>query len=443
MACILDPMKMQFKTVFRIYIVILLVVLFWSIWASAQSTNTGTNVVAVTQPIPGKLSEKLLNLENRLEEHDIIFHLDEIAVLRDHMLFDQPLWKYAASLIFIFLAFCISKLLDYIINAWLKRWASKTETKLDDLLLGLLHGPVKIITFVIFLHIGLTVFQWPAPAQSFLHKGFIVVVAFSLTYVLLKITDLMVGLWRERTTTGTDRAFDEQLFPVIRKSLRLFIVVVAALVTSDNLGINITSVLASLSIGGLALGLAAQDTLGNLFGAVAVFVDKPFRIGDRIRIDVVDGTVESIGMRSTRVRSLEGHHITIPNKMMGNAVITNVTSAPSIKTEMNFGLVCDTPAPKVKRAVQLLEEIYRQHPMTGDLIVSFNKFGESSLNVMVVHWWKGTDGKAHLAGMQELNLAIKERFDAEGINLAFPTRTLHVKREGELPANPAPGATAG
>ena len=116
------------------------------------------------------------------------------------------------------------------------------------------------------------------------------------------------------------------MFPIIRKSLKVFIIVVAALVTLDNLGVNITAAIASLSIGGLAVGLAAQDTLANLFGAVAIFLDKPFKVGDRIQVDNVDGPVESIGLRSTRVRNLDGHLVTIPNKTMGNATITNVAA---------------------------------------------------------------------------------------------------------------------
>src|SRR6185295_7219143 len=116
-----------------------------------------------------------------------------------------------------------------------------------------------------------------------------------------------------RTGENRDKTFDEQLFPIIRKSLKLFVIVVATLVTLDNIGVNITAAIASLSIGGLAVGLAAQDTLANLFGAVAVFVDKPFRIGDAIKLESVTGNVEAIGMRSTRVRNLEGHLVSIPN----------------------------------------------------------------------------------------------------------------------------------
>jgi len=361
----------------------------------------------------------------------LTFGLDRVPVLEEIKFFRIPLWQYCASLIYIFLAFYISKFLDFLTRVWLKRWAEKTSTKFDDLLLDLLNGPTKIIAFIIFLRIGLEVFSWPHVVRNFLGKAFTIIVALSLTYTVLKFIDLVLGYWKERNRVEADRAFDEQLFPIIRKSLKVFIVVVAALVTLDNIGVNITAAIASLSIGGLAVGLAAQDTLANLFGAVAVFVDKPFKIGDFIQVDAFKGNVESIGLRSTRIRSPDGHLITIPNKTMGNATITNVTLRPNIKTEMNIGLTYDMPAEKVQRAVAILREVYGAHPMTGDLIISFNKFADSSLNIFVIHWWKGLDFKAYLAGMQELNLAIKTRFDAEGISFAFPTQTIYMKQDSK------------
>jgi MscS family membrane protein len=255
-------------------------------------------------------------------------------------------------------------------------------------------------------------------------------VAASLTYMALKFVDLATGFWRQKAATA-DHDFANQLLPILRNTLKVFVVAVAVLLTLQNLGLNVTSLIASLGIGGLAVALAAQDTLANMFGAVAVLTDRPFKVGDRIRLENIDGTVESIGLRSTRVGSLDGHLITVPNKTVGNATIINVTRRPNIKTEMNLGLTFDTPADKVKRAVALLEDIYRRHPKTADLIVSFNQFAASSLNLFVVHWWAGTDQKEYLAGMQELNLQIKERFDAEGLDFAFPTQTVHVKPSRE------------
>jgi MscS family membrane protein len=290
---------------------------------------------------------------------------------------------------------------------------------------------VKVIAFVLFLHIGLRLFAWPEWTAMFISNGLKIVVACSLTYIAIKFVDLMVGLWQQRAEAAQEGVVDHQLFPIIRKSLRIFVLVVAALVTSQNLGMNVTGLLASLSIGGLAVGLAAQDTLSNLFGAVAIFADKPFRVGDRIQLDSVDGTVEAIGLRSTRVRNLDGHLVTIPNKTMANANIVNVSKRPNIKTVMNIGVTYDTPAERVERAIRIIEEIFRAHPKTTDLMVSFNKFESSSLNIQVVHWWGATDFKEYQLGVQQLNLELKRRFDAEGIGFAFPTQTVYLRQDSE------------
>lgn len=482
-------MKLKIESVFRGYLFLMVAGLLWSVWRVMAQTNTGsieivtpaddarfnpgTNITlrAMTRLSPRRV-EFLVNGQNvgvvsngsspytftwtnapagtyklsvkayieggtavesapihvRVYNALLTFGLDRIPILEVYKIFDIPLWQYCASLIYIFLAFYVSKILDFLTRVWLKRWAEKTDTQFDDLLLDLLNGPVKIISFVIFLRIGLEVFSWPAMVHTFLTKGFTVIVAVSLTYTVLKFIDLVLGYWKQRAGDSRDKAFDEQLFPIVRKSLKMFAIVVAVLVTLDNIGVNITAAIASLSIGGLAIGLAAQDTLANLFGAVAVFIDKPFRIGDRIKVESVDGNVEVIGLRSTRVRTLDGHLASIPNKTVGSATIVNITERPTIKTEMNIGVTYDTSIEKLRCALKIVEEVYRSHPKTADLIVGFNKFADSALNIQVVHWWGGTDFRENLTGLQEMNLKLKERFDAEGINFAFPTQTLYIKQ---------------
>jgi MscS family membrane protein len=408
-------MKWRFEWIYRLGLALLLVVAFWSVWASAQP-SAATN----TPPTGGTMTDT-----NKFQA--LTFGLDNIGFLNQHTLLEQPLWKYAASLIYLVLAFCVAWLLDLIVSGWLKRLTAKTKTPADELLLKLLRGPVKVVAFVILLNIGLGVFDWPARAQLILSRGLIVVVACSVTYVVLKMVDLLLGLWREKIVSAQDRIFADMLFPMLRNAAKAAVVVAAAVLTADNLDIKITSLLAGLSIGGLALGLAAQDTVANLFGAVAIFLDKPFHLGDTIKVEGVEGVVESIGLRSTQIRNPDGHHVTIPNKTMGNAIITNVTRRPTIRTEMNFGLTYNTPVEKIKRATFILEEIFRANPRTADLIISFNKFADSALNILVVHVWNGTEAKEHFAQMQEWNLQIKQRFDAEKIELAFPTRTIHLK----------------
>ena len=368
----------------------------------------------------------------------LTFGLDRVDALT-YEVFEIPIWQYLAAFIYIFLAFYLSKLVDFVARGWLKKLTEKTETRLDDLLLNLLHGPVKTVSFVIFLYIGLRVFTWADWMNEFLPKAFKLIVICVFAYVLLKAIDLLMVMWKDRSEAAGDKAFDEQLFPVVRKSLKVFILIVTFLFICDNVfNQDIKAILTSLSIGGLALGLAAQDTLSNFFGAVVVFIDKPFRVGDRIQLPDVDGTVESIGLRSTRVRNLEGHFITVPNKTMQNATITNITRRPNIKTTMNIGLTYDTSTAKVKRAIAILEEIYRAHPKTKDLIVSFNQFGDSALNIMVVHWYDSLDAKEYLNAMQDLNLKLKERFDAEQISFAFPSRTVYLKQDSDWRLGKAP-----
>jgi MscS family membrane protein len=392
--------------------ILLIVTWGWSIWAAVQSTNApaDTTVVIAETPMVARL--------DHIDRHYLTFGLDRVEALRTNEFLGEPLWKPITFLGYIVLAFLVARICDWIIGKWLKNLASRTETNIDDLLLQFLHGPVKVIVFVLLINIGLSIFDWSERTRMYLSKLFILVVAGALTYVTLKVMNLLLDIWRGKTTHEADRKFDDQLFSVLRKSANAFVIIVALLVTAQNLGVNITAAITSLSIGGLAVGLAAQDTLANLFGAVAVFVDKPFRVGDAIKFDNVEGTVEVVGMRSTRVRNPDGHMVAVPNKIMGSTVITNITERPHLKTTMNLVLSQQLPVEKVERALAILNEVYAKDPMTEDVLISFNRFVTRHINIQIIHWWKGTDNRKYLAGMQAMNLKVKQRFDAEGILFA-------------------------
>ena len=404
-------MKVQFNSTFRFLIIVLVTITLGSLWAVAQ-TSTNKAGIRTNEPSP------LVKRADLARGHYLTFGLDQLEPLNDHYLLGQPLWKYPASLIYILLAFYISKLIDFVTRVWLKKMAQRTQTRLNDLLLELLEGPIKVIVFVLFLNLGLNIFEWPERVRVYLSKGLVLVVAGSLTYLAIKVVNLLLDLWRARTSHDANHRFNDQLFSMLRKSLNTFVVVIAVLVAAQNIGINITAIITSLSIGALAVGLAAQDTLANLFGAVAVYADKPFRVGDQIKLDAAEGVVEDVGLRSTRVRHPEGYLIAVPNKTIGNAAISNLTRRNAIKTMMNLSLPHNLPSPKIKRALELLGEIYRAHPMTQQAWISFNQFAGANLNILIVHWWKGTDQEKYLAGMQEMNLAVKEKFDAEGISFS-------------------------
>lgn len=359
----------------------------------------------------------------------LTFGLHRVVWLQGSFL-DNPVWQYLATAIYVVLALYAARLINWLIQCKLRKLVAKTGGKTDALMLELVHGPVKAIVFVLLLHVGLRIFVWPEWATTYISDGLKILVAGSIAYVLIKMVDLGMQVWHRRILAYGDAVLDMHLFPVVRKTAKIFVLVVAVLVTSQNLGMNVTGLLASLSIGGLAVGLAAQDTLSNLFGAVALFVDKPFRIGDCIQFDKVDGCVEGIGLRSTRIRNQDGHLVVIPNRTMANASLTNVSKRPDIRTVMNVGISYDTPVDGIQRAIKMIDAIYRSNPKIVDLMVTFNKFETSSLNIQVAYGWNSTNDREYLAGIQLLNLELKRRFDAEGIRFALPAQTVYMKQAG-------------
>jgi MscS family membrane protein len=413
----------------------LVAILLWT--ARPARAAEGTNAPAATNA-PAHLTS---SLDTFAREHaeTLSFGLNHIEALQGEIL-GHPIWQYLATLIFVVLAFYVSKLVDWFINGRLKKWAAKTDTQWDDILINLLDGPVKVIVFVILVHVGLALFDWNGLTAVWVSKITTLIVAFAVVTVVLRAVDTVIELWKQGQTGSVgEKAFNDHFLLLMGKLFKGILIVVAALTTLAHLGFDIKAALASVSVVGLALGLAAQDTVSNLFGAVSVFVDKPFQIGDRIRVADVDGNVEEMGLRSTRIRSLDGFLITVPNKTIGNTTIVNLSRRPTIKTELNFGVTYDTPAERVQRATEILLEIFRAHPETHDVVVTFNKFLDSSLNLQVVHWWRGTDARKNLAALQQLNIEVKRRFDAAGIEFAFPSQTVYHRPEPDwkTAANPA------
>ena len=184
-----------------------------------------------------------------------------------------------------------------------------------------------------------------------------------------------------------------------------------------------------LGIGGLAVALAAKETISNFFGTLTILFDKPFQVGQRVVADGHDGTVEAVGFRSTRIRTLTGHLVTIPNEKVVNTTLENIGSRPYIRWTTNIGITYDTLPEKVERAVAILREILADHEgMNADLPprVFFNGFNDWSLNIFVIAWYHPPDYWAYQAWLERTCLDILVRFRQEGIDFAFPSRTLYL-----------------
>ena len=414
--------------------------LVWSLWSlslAAETTNTAT--VAKSTDLASKasaLTRRVID-EQFIQSHqtELSFWINGIPGMEEPFL-GIPRWQYAASVVYLILAFYLSRALDWFIQNRLKHWGAKTLTEWDDILVKLADGPVKAITLVFLIHIGLELYDWPSWLEINLSRLSLIVGAIALTFIALRVIDLAIAAWRRQPTQGGDVAFNDQFVLLIGKLLKAVLILITSLTLLGNLGVDITAILGSVSVLGLAFGLAAQDSVANLFGAVAVFVDKPFKVGDRIKVGSdVDGVVEAMGLRATQVRNADGFLITLPNKSVGNNTVINVSARPSIRTVLNYGLTYDTPAHRIDFAASLLRSIFTAHSLTGECQVTFNRFDASALNIEVNHQCLTRDLPTYQTALHGLNLQVKERFDAEKLEFAFPTQTVFLKKDTSVPAN--------
>jgi MscS family membrane protein len=250
----------------------------------------------------------------------------------------------------------------------------------------------------------------------------------------------LIDFWMRHFTSKTRTTLDDMMVPLVRKTLRIVTVLLAAVQIAQQLSDKpITSILAGLGVGGLAVALAAQDTIKNFFGSLVIFADHPFQLGDRIVVDGEDGTVEEVGMRSTRIRTLDGHLVTIPNGELANKTIRNITKRQSIKRVANITLMYDTPPEKVERAMEIIkEELDRgneKFPADFPPRVYFNNFNDTSLNILMIYWFAPPDYWEFMKFDQQVNMALLTRFNEEGIEFAFPTQTLYLAGDAKRPLN--------
>ena len=405
--------------------------LLWSLWslsASAAETNAAAPATTDLAAKASALTRTLID-EEFVQSHqtELSFGINRLPGM-EQRLWNIPLWQYAASLVYLVLAVLLSRALDGFFQTRLTQWASRTETEWDDLVVKLANGPVKAITLVFLVHVGLELYEWPAWLEINVSRLSLIVGAIALTFIALRVIDLAMAVWRKQPRQGGDVAFNDQFVLLVGKLIKAVLILISTLTLLGNLGVDITAILGSVSVLGLAFGLAAQDSVANLFGAVAVFVDKPFKVGDRIKVgSEVDGVVETMGLRATKVRNADGFLITLPNKAVGNNTVINVSARPSIRTVLNYGLTYDTPSHRIDEAAKLLRTIFTAHPLTGECHVTFNRFDASALNIEVNHQCNTRDWPTYLATLHGLNLQVKERFDAAGLEFAFPTQTVHLK----------------
>ena len=335
--------------------------------------------------------------------------------------------QYLIALLWVLGGIAIRRLLKRLIKR-LKTWAEKTRTKFDERVLEALERPVCLAAVVGGVFGAIMSLPVQPEWKNLLTGAFKVAFAAIGVWAAFRLTDAVATSLAE-AAKKTETKFDELLISVIRKTIKLFIAVIAFILILQNLGYSVSGLLAGLGVGGLAVALAAKETLGNLFGSIAIFVDRPFSIGDWIQTKEFEGVVEEVGLRSTRIRTFAKSLITVPNAKLADAAIENWSRMPIRRVKFFLGLAYSTTPTKMRQALETIRNVLRTHPGVDQnfWMVRFRDFGDYALQIFIYYFTKTTVWDEYLAVREDVNLKIMEEMERLGVEIAFPTQTVYVR----------------
>jgi MscS family membrane protein len=358
-----------------------------------------------------------------------------ILTFLDQTFIGISLGQFAAAFGVLILALIAKKILAHFFTRILNPLTDKTATDYDDLFVRGLRKPLELLVLTAGLFIAFSILNLPTEPinlQQLSHSLLKVLATFCFGWAVFNMIDLL-DTWLGRWAEKTESVLDDHLLPFVRKSLKIFVILMAMIMVIQNLGYSISGLLASLGIGGLAVALAAKDALSNIFGSMMIILDRPFKIGDWIKAGDMEGTVEEIGFRSTKIRTFAKTLITVPNSIVANLPLNNFSRMPKRRIKLNLGITYDTNANQMRTAVEKIRELLRTHPAIDQefFLVNFTDFGASSLDIMVYCFTKTTDWGDYLDARQDLSLQIMEIIEGMGLEIAFPSQTIYLPNQNE------------
>lgn len=359
------------------------------------------------------------------------------------ILWGVPLWQFALGTLLIFVGLVCRRLIAWLFSGYLKRKAAKTAIEWDDDAVELLPGPLALIVVVLLWYVAVALMVLPTEPLNlrlYVFQGLKAAVAAAVTWLVFRVIDVLARALG-RASAHTDTKLDDQIVPLARKTAKVVLGLTAAVMIVQNLGYSVTSVLASLGVGGLALALAAKDTVSNFFGSIVVFTDQPFQVGDWVEFDGIEGTVEEVGFRTTRVRRFDKSLVSVPNHTFSTSAIINHSRRPIRRIALSVGLTYSTTPKQMRAILEAVRTLIASHEDIDQSFhfVHFTDFGASSLDLQVYCFTKSTVWVEYLAAREDLMLKIMDVVEEHGSEIAFPTRTVYLKSEAEAPKLPSPG----
>ena len=348
---------------------------------------------------------------------------------------------YTYQYVTIFILALISALVYKIFAFFAERIFSRIVKRLNyqneasEKYLWQIARPTSVFIIVLLLLLVTPALQLPITYSKYVNLILRVMVPLFGTIIMYRLVSI-ASVFLARMAQKTESTLDDQLVPLLRKTLKTFVIIIGTLLILDSLDVPILPLLTGLSIGGLAFALAAQDTIKNFFGSVMIFVDKPFQVGDWITSNDVDGTVEEVGFRSSRIRTFRNSVIYVPNSKLADNTIDNHGLRKYRRFFTHISITYDTPPEMIEVFVKGLRQIVDDHPKTWkeNYHVYFNEMSSSSLNIMFYIFFNVPTWGEELHCRHEILMSIMKLGNELGVNFAFPTQTLHIEN---LPGQPS------
>ncbi len=342
--------------------------------------------------------------------------------------YGNTIGEWAIAMTIIISALIIGKVIYYLFKSVMKGLASKTKTKLDDIVIDMIEEPIVFGLTIFGIWYGLKTLTFPEIFQTWLGNGIQFLIVLSITWLVARLLNALFVHYLSPLAEKSENDLDDQILPILRKGTTMSVWAIGIVVALNNAGYDVGAVLAGLGIGGLALAMAAKDTVSNVFGGFTIFTDRPFTLNERVKVAGFDGTITEIGIRSTRMRTLAGTLVTIPNSKFADSAVENVSAEPSRKISINLGLTYDTTPEKMEEALTILKEICATNSNVEENVsVGFNAFGDFALNILLIYYIK--KGEDILGTQTDINLKIMKQFTKAGLDMAFPTQTIYTVKE--------------
>ena len=323
-------------------------------------------------------------------------------------------------------AIVLGKLLYWSIQKTLKVYTKATKNDLDFIFIDMIEEPLSLAITLIGIWFAIDLLTMSESVKKFIDSVFYFVVIFNIAWFANRLFNALMEKYVVPKIKKSETDLDDILYPIIRKIVAISIWTITIVIGIDNAGYNVTTMITGLGIGGLVFALAAKDAVSNLFGGFIIFSDKPFDLNDRIILNGFEGYVREIGLRSTKLETLDGRMVTMPNSKVTDNPVLNVSKEKGRKIKFTLGLTYDTQPQDIELAKNILTKIITQNECTRDAVIAFDSFGDFSLNILVIYWVKSG---SPIAGTNDtINMSILKEFNENKLNFAFPTQTLIVEK---------------